>query len=274
MIVILLKLSMRFVRTLVWSLALGPVLAHGAPPATAAGWEGSLGLILRYSPDYLGAADSKFHAVPGLYLRYGRYSVTTTGGFVTRQNEEVDRGVTAELVQRDDLRVSLSARFDGGRDADVDPALAGLPDLRPTIRARLAVVKRWPDGWRAALGASPDVLGRGGGTLIDAAVSHEWVLSPSLRATLGTGLNYADRRYLASYFGVTPAQATAGRPAFAPGAGLRDLTVSALLNAQLGPRWIGFAGVGASRLLADAARSPLTKRVGGVGATVGLAWQF
>ena len=88
MVTILLKLSMRFARAVVLPLTFGPVLAIADPPA-ASPWEGSVGLILIHSPNYLGAADGRLHARPGLYLRYGRISVTTTGGFVSRRNEAV-----------------------------------------------------------------------------------------------------------------------------------------------------------------------------------------
>ena len=259
--------------TLVAALAAGPVMAGNA--SDDADWDGAVGLIASRGPTYMGAADTRLRAVPGFYLRYGRISVTTTGGFVTRHNEQVDRGLTADLVQRRDFRVSLSARFDGGRDADADPALAGLPDLKPTVRARLAAVKRYPGGWRLSAGLSPDLLGRGGGTLFDASVAHEWTLIPDVQATASVGLFGADRRYMRSYFGITPEQsATTGLPAYVPAAGLRDVSIGLGLRAQLGPHWIGLAGLGSTHLLGDARHSPLTRKVTSIGFSGGLAWQF
>lgn len=252
----------------------GPV-APKAPVAAAPAWEGALGLMLNHSPKYQGAADSRTRLVPGFFLRYGRFTATNAGGFVTRRNDDVERGVAAELVRRDDLRVSLSARFDGGRDADSSPALQGLPDVRPTVRLRLSVVKRLVDGWQVSGALSPDVFNRGGGVLADLGVGREWHLSPDLRATLNAGTTWASGRNLQSYFGVTPAQsALTGLRAAQPRGGLRDVGASAGLFAVLGPHWVGFASLGASHLLGDAAASPLTHRRNTWSLLGGVAWRF
>lgn len=262
------------------ALALTACLAAGTAGAadadTAPGWEGAVGLLGQYGPSYQGAAGQKLSLRPGLYLRRGRFSVTTTGGFVTRQNnDEVQRGVSAELVSRDDLRVSLSARLDGGRSEGQDPMLQGLGDVRATVRARLSLVVPFGTGWRVTAGLSPDLLGRGGGTLADLGLSHEWRLSPMLRASAGIGLGAGDRRYMRSYFGVDAAQASrSGHPVYEPSGGLRDIGVGLNLRADLGPHWIGFVTLGASQLLGPTLDSPLTRRndlwsVGG-----GLAWRF
>lgn len=264
---------------------LSPVLACAlmAPAAFAQSaaspepphWEGAVGLIVHHGPTYLGAADTRVRAVPGLFLRYGRFTITTTSGFVSRRNEEIDRGLTAELVERGNLRVSLSARMDGGRDADSDPALAGLPDLRPTIRLRLSAVKRFDDGWRLAAGVSPDLLGRGGGALVDLGISHEWRLSPTLQSSMGVGATWANRRYQQSYFGITPAQSLdSGHPVYEPGAGLRDISVNVGMRAELGPRWIGLVGLGANVLQGPAVDSPLVRKRVNWGLNGGLAWRF
>lgn len=251
------------------------LVAPKPPVAAGPAWEGALGLMLNHSPNYQGAADSRTRLVPGFFARYGRFTATNAGGFVTRRNDDVERGVAAELVRRDDLRVSLSARFDGGRDADSDPALHGLPDVRPTVRLRLSVQKRLADGWQVSGALSPDVFNRGGGVLADLGVGREWYLSRDLRATLNAGTTWASGRNLQSYFGVTPAQsAITGLRATEPGAGLRDVGASAGLFAVLGPHWVGFASLGASHLLGDAAASPLTHRRNTWSMLSGVAWRF
>lgn len=250
--------------------------APAAPASTAApAWEGALGLMLNHGPTYQGSADSRTRLVPGFFLRYGRFSATNAGGFVTKRNDDVERGVSAELLRRDDLRVNLSARFDGGRDAGSDPALDGLPDVRPTLRLRLAAVKRFAHGWQLTGSVSPDVVGRGGGTVAEAGLGREWRLSPTLRATMGTTTTWADSRYLRSYFGITPAQSALTNLAVAEqSSGLRDVSASAALYAVFGPHWVGFASLNATHLLGGAARSPLTHRVNTWSAYSGLAWRF
>lgn len=257
----------------------GPTLAQTTASAPAEGsrpdWEGAVGLIAHHSPNYIGAAGSAWHLNPGFFVRYGRFSLTNNGGFVTRRDDDVERGVAAELLRSETLRVSLSARFDGGRDAGSDAALRGLPDLRATVRARLSAVQQLGAGWRLNLGLSPDLLGRGGGTTLDAGVVHEWRLSPSLLASAGVGGTWADKTYHQNYFGITAAQSLAsGHRVYLPGAGLRDVSASAGLRIALGPHWLGFAGLSASALQGPALDSPLTQRRRNWGSNAGLAWRF
>ena len=266
---------MRRLLPLTCALLAGPALSQTPAVVVDPHWEGAVGLVARVSPNYLGAATSAGHIGVGLFLRYGRFSVTNTGGFVTRRNDEVERGLTADLVQRDDLRVSLSLRTDGGRDAGSDPALSGLPDVRATIRARLAATNKWGNGWRLTAGLSPDLFGRGGGITADAAVIHEWRLTPSVLANLSAGGTWANGRYMQSYFGITPSQsALSGHAVYAARAGLRDLGVGAGLRIDISPEWLGLLGVGSTRLMGSTLDSPLTKRPSSWGVNGGLAWRF
>lgn len=252
-----------------------PADPASAPAPAAPRWEGAVGVSVLHSPTYLGSDDFRTRALPGLYLRYGRFAITTASGFVTRSNDEVNRGVSAELVQRDHLRVTLSARLDGGRDPDDDDFLRGLDRIRPTVRARLSAVRRFDNGWRIGAALSPDLLGRGGGVLGDANVSYEWRLTPQLRGNAGIGLTAADGRYMRSYFGVNASESVrSGHAEYTPGAGLRDVGASVGLRADLGPHWVGYAHLSALRLLGPTLDSPLTRGRSGWSTSAGLAWRF
>jgi hypothetical protein len=61
--------------------------APEAAKATPPHWEGAVGLSVLHSPTYLGSSDYKTRVLPGLFLRYGRFAVTTASGFVTRSND-------------------------------------------------------------------------------------------------------------------------------------------------------------------------------------------
>lgn len=264
-------------------LACLPLLVAAAAPEPAPkptkpadpAWEGAVGLLFQYGPSYQGSEDQRLRLRPGLFLRHGRFSITTTGGFVTRRNDEVQRGLSAELLTRENLRLSLSARLDGGRSEGRDPMLDGMGDVRATVRARLSVVKDYGGNWKLAAGLSPDVLGRGGGVLADMSLNHEWRLTPTVRASAGLSLTAADRRYMQSYFGVTAEQSgRSGHPVYAASAGLRDLGVGFGLRTDFGPHWLGFANASATRLMGPTLDSPLTRRRGTWGLGGGLAWRF
>ena len=125
--------------------------APASPPHPA--WEGAIGLQLNNSPEYAGSDQRKFSVRPGLYLRWGRYSIATGGNFVARHNDdEVVRGVTAELVRREDLRLRLSFRYDQGRKTSESAELAQLDEVRATVRARLSLVWEPVPDWRFGAG--------------------------------------------------------------------------------------------------------------------------
>lgn len=244
-------------------------------PVHATEWEGAVGPLLSNGPAYAGAAERKTKLTPGFYLRYGSLTVTNASGFITRNNEEVVRGLGLDLSPRPDFKLSLALRFDGGRSESTSSALQGLGNVRPTVRARLAA--RWllDEHWRLGGAVSVDALGRGGGYLGDLNLSREQRWSPSTTWITGAATTLAGDRYMQTYFGVTPAQAArTGLAVYQPQAGARDVTLFANLRSEITPRWVALGGVNVTRLLGPAADSPLTKKPASVAVTAGLAWSF
>jgi MipA family protein len=236
--------------------------------------EGAIGLLIHRSPAYPGARDTNVRVNPAGFLRWGRFTLTGAGGFTTRRNDEVDRGLGAELVTRPNLRVKLSLRYDNGRSDDDSPRLAGLGDIPRTVRARLSA--QWQhEAWRVGAGISADALKRGGGYFADLSVSHQWNLAPGSQITLSAGLSGAGDRYMQLWHGVTPEQSQrSGLPVFQVGEGLRDLSLGLVWRREFSPRWAGFAGVSASRMVGPAVDSPLTLQPSSVSASSGLVWRF
>lgn len=246
------------------------------PSATAARSEveGAIGLLIHQSPAYPGAQDMRVRINPAGFLRWGRFTLTGAGGFTTRRNDEVVRGLGAELVSRPNLRVKLSLRYDGGRSEGDSPRLAGLGDIRQTARARLAA--EWQhEAWRVGAGISVDALKRGGGYFADLSVSHQWNLAADSQITLSAGLSGAGDRYMQLWHGVTAEQSLrSGLPVFQVGEGLRDGSLGLVWRREFSPRWAGFAGVSASRMIGPAVDSPLTQTLSSVSASSGLVWRF
>jgi len=132
-------------------------------PGPSPNFEGAIGLQLTSSPQYQGSELRRISPKPGIYLRWGRFSVATSSNFVTRYDDEVVRGGGAELIQRDDLRVQLGLRYDPGRKTRVSPDLAQRDEVRNTLRARVSAVWQPVRDWRFSAGWSGDILGRDGG---------------------------------------------------------------------------------------------------------------
>ena len=245
------------------------------PPPKRPDFEGAVGLVFNHSPTYSGAKDNKTSVIPGLFLRWGRVSLSTNGGFVSRSNDDIERGLNTTLVRSDTVRLGVTLRFDNGRQDSSDPALVGVHEVRRTLRARLGA--RWTPapGWQLGSALSVDALGRGGGALVDVGISREWPLMPRVSWSLGGGLAWGDARYMRTHFGITPEDTlTSTYALYQPGSGLRDVSLSARIRFELGPRWIGYAGVATSRTLGPARDSPLTSGSSGKLFNAGLAWRF
>lgn len=268
---------------LAWRIALvGVFAAHGAraaqSPAEDARVEGAVGLIVRHGPEFSGARDTAWRATPAGFLRWGRITLTGAGGFTTRADETVERGLSAEISRRGHLRLTLGLRGDAGRDDRDSPELAGLGPVRRTVRARLAA--RWdPDpDWRVTAGWSLDALGRGQGYFMDVAASRRWSINGGDSLWIGVSASGAGDRYMQLWHGVSPAQSVAsGLPLYRAAEGLRDLHLSLTWRNELGlgeQRFGVYTALDASRLLGSAADSPITRRRSALTGSAGLVWRF
>jgi MipA family protein len=245
------------------------------PPPPKTEWEGAIGLTASYRPEYSGADKQITKLTPALFLRYGRFTITNASGFVTRRADDVVRGLGLDMVRSDRVRLNISLRFDRGRSEGSSEALAGLGDIRQTVRVRTAASWRLDGPWRLGASWSFDLLGRGGGNLGDVSGGWEHKLAPHTTLGVGATLALAGDRYLQSYYGISEEQAArSGYPVYTPKAGLRDVAVSANLRHDFNADWIGLAGIGAARLLGPAAASPLTTRRDSWSISAGLARRF
>jgi outer membrane scaffolding protein for murein synthesis (MipA/OmpV family) len=246
-----------------------------APSTSRPEVEGAIGLLVQVAPEYSGASRMSTSLTPAGFIRWGRFTLTGAGGFTTRRQDDVERGLGAELVRREGLRVKLGLRLDNGRPEGDSTRLSGLGDVKRTVRARLSAQWEVAPHWRLGAGLSLDTLNQGGGYVVDASGSREWVLGPGSTLTAAAGVSAAGDRYLQTWHGVTVEQSLrSGLPVFRPAEGLLGATASLTYRTELGPHWAGFATVGVQRLLGDAARSPLTERPSNTRAAAGLVWRF
>lgn len=253
------------------------VEAAAAPAAAAsAGLTYALGLAVIDAPTYAGAMGREQKLRPLWSLRYGRFQVSgaRSSGLLGVPSTEKHSGASADLVETDRLSLALGLRFDNGRSVSDDPALAGLPDIRRTLRARLNGNLRLDGGFSTNLAYSTDILGREGGAQIGWGLGYGWAPWPAVRASVGVGATWADRRHMQTFFGIAPDVALrTGRTAFTPGAGIMDVNAGAVLRVPLGPRWSLATGLTLSQLQGDAASSPLTRKAFGATASMALAWR-
>lgn len=237
--------------------------------------EGAVGLVLAVKPAFSGSSDRKLSPQLAGFVRYGRFTLTGAGGFTTRRQDDVERGLDAELLRRDRVRINLSLRYDPGRRESESDQLAGMGDIKGTLRTRLGL--RWEPApqWALSMASSIDSLGNGGGYVIEGGVSRTVILDARQRLILGVTLAGAGDRYLQTWYGVTAAQsARSGYPVYGPSEGLRDVHTSATWRIEVNPQWAGFASLGAGRLLGPAADSPLTREKDSWSMSAGIARRF
>jgi hypothetical protein len=130
-----------------------PPLAPASPATPAAvapahsDWEGAIGLSAQYRPEYAGAQRRIVKLTPVFFLRYGRFTITNAGGFVTRRADDVVRGLGVDLLERDRWSVKLSLRVDRGRGE------GSSADLRAWVTSAAPCAPGWwPTGGRKAPG--------------------------------------------------------------------------------------------------------------------------
>lgn len=248
------------------------------PPAAVAAPEHRflIGAALSSAPDYAGSDRTAIKPSPLWAWQYGRYRISTgrAAALLGFGADPPGPGASAELLSSGNLKFGAALRIDGGRGASDSPHLAGLPELRRTLRGRFYASYAAGPHWSLGASLSQDLLGRQGGALAAADLGYRAPAGVHSEWSAGVGLSFADRRYMQSYFGVTEAAArTSGLVAFNPGAGIRDLHAGIGWTTALTPRWIAFAGAGISALQGDAAASPLTHARSSTTASMAIAYR-
>ncbi len=246
--------------------------AEGKPDTE---FDGALTLVTQRGPDYLGARDYGMSVRPGFYLRWGRLSVSSGGGWAAIRQDFDVRGLGVELHRSETFRASLGLRVDSGRNESDSAGLEGLGDVKRTIRVRAGAIWHFTPTWQLGGSWTIDAFGRGGGNLAEIKLQHEWPLSRRLNLTTGSTLTIGGPVYMQTYFGVNAEQsARSGYPQYSPGTSLRDVQVYTTLRADIGDDWVGLAGVGYSRALGDVVDSPMTQRPTAWTMTAGVGWRF
>lgn len=235
----------------------------------------ALGVSLASSPEYSGSGRQGLSLKPLFAWRYGRFKLSSSGGSGVLNFGRIadDSGASARLVNFDQFKLKASLRLSSGRDSADSVDLAGLPDVRKTVIARVLGSYQFDRNWHSDAVVGFDLLGRGNGAFVTTGVGYSQRLTPDTEFTIGGSLTWGNRTHLNSLYGVPAYAVTDERPAYSPGSGLKDAAFGFGLTTQLAPRWILFGGIGYNYLLGPAAESPLTTGRGGVNANIGIGWR-
>jgi MipA family protein len=243
-------------------LSVQPVLAADESDAPAsAGREDSfkVGIGVGTTPDYEGSDDYAVIPLPFFDMSYQGFGLRSNG-----------LGIEADILPFDGLDAGPILRYDMGRDDDVKDSFVkrlpevdgsmevggfigtGLPlrmigmDSDAIITARLEVMQGLNGGHEGATAT--------GSLGLVAPLSPDLTLISSVSTTYMSG-DYAD-----AYFSISgPASAASGLGAFEAEAGFKDVSVSAIVDYALTEN-VSLNAIGSySRLIGDAADSPIVK---------------
>jgi outer membrane protein len=215
--------------------AASPSGAAGAPamgrPALPR-WEWGVGLAAAHLRDYPGSSHSGTYAlpVPWFIWRSDRVEVGREGG----------RGVIYRSAQRE-LDFTLMANPPA--DIDDNPERAGMESLDPVLEPGLRMRWRFPLGdWRLgvqlpvryALSVGDHFRSDGLGLHVEPGVSVDRALMPGWAWSMSLAAGFAEADYSDYYYGVSPADATAQRPAYAAPGGYAGWLASTRLSWRSG----------------------------------------
>ncbi|WP_287322039.1 MipA/OmpV family protein [Mesorhizobium sp.] len=163
-------------------------------------------------------------------------------------------------AQAGGFAIGPSFNYTSDRDVSDDPDLSGLDDVDATFEAGLRASYEWTNAevWgeaRYAFGGADGVVGEFGVN----AVARP---TPELELKLGPFATVASADYMDSYFGVSARESanTGFRvDAFDPGGGFKSVGIRGLARYEFRPTWFLNAKASYSKLVGDAADSPIVK---------------
>lgn len=235
-----------------------------------------LGASVAERPEYDGSRARQTKLKLLWALQFGRWRISTSGGsaLLGFGRSDAGPGASTTLIDSKRLRLGVALRVDSGRNSGDASTTRGLPDVKRTLRARLYANYSLTPDLNLGGSLSQDLLGRKGGLNAGVDLGWRFYRSPTLEWTSGIGVSAADAQNMRSYFGVPESAVEAsGKPAYTPGAGLRDMHAGVGFTRSLSKHWFVFGSAGASRLLGPAADSPLTEKRNGTYAAIGAAWR-
>ena len=248
------------------------------------GLSGRIGMVAATTPTYEGSDKRRTLASPTLSLNYRSREWGTV--------EFGQRGLVWSPIESNQFRFSLLAQFDPGRkdkeSSSIDPTpgddrLAGMGRIKSSTEVGIGIgygplqlVARQALSDRGAKGAQ-----------VDMGAEVPFSVSDRLNLRFAVGATWANREYMQTYFGVTPAQASATSfSVYSPKAGCRKVEASLGAEYALAPRWKLQGNLAVSQLGDVAAASPLVGKSGkpgqsgdfgrrvGTSVAVGMAYEF
>jgi len=221
-------------------------ITDGQPPIWTAG------VAVSVSPEYEGSDEYSVTAIPLIFPSFG--SATK---FIDVRGAD---NVRLKLFNTEQFEIGPLAGYKFDREEEDGSKLAGLGDVDGgLVLGGFARVALLPSLY-AGISYHRTVTGGVDGGQLRFGLEYEAQATQKVSIFARTGATYADDAYMDAYFGVTSSQSarsTAGLQAYDADAGIKDVYVNAGAKIQLSDRWSMNVKGGYSRLIGDAADSPV-----------------
>lgn len=205
-------------------------------------WRGAVGAGAAVVPRYEGSSSNRVRFVPLLSLETGRVFIGTM------------RGAGLNLSDDPDLKFGPHITYSRGRRQSDDPRLAGMGDVSSSAEAGLFF-----DAHHAPWYMTSDARTGRNGTRLELGGGYEARLAPGDRIRLGARIDWANAKYMQTYFGVNPAQSAAsGLPVYSAGSGIKDYGIHASWNHAFSRNWFSNMEIQVRQLAGSAKSSPLS----------------
>ena len=234
-----------------------------------------LGAALASSQSHVGSDGRELGLQPVWGFWAGRYRLSSgraSSLWNVGRETVVDPGLSTTLLKDSDWSLGAALSWDAGRKSGDEPLLAGVPDLRSTLRGKLSVGYAFAPRWSLGLSSSHDLLGRDGGGRYSASLDYRQPLSERAYWDASLSASWGNRDYMRGHYGI-PASATP-RPAYGIDGGIESLGLGWSFTTALNHNWVAYAGWNLSRLMGDAGRSPVVGTRQVWGASAGVAYRY
>ncbi|KUJ79242.1 MipA/OmpV family protein [Ruegeria profundi] len=211
------------------------------------------GLGIGSYPDYIGSDDSAVGVAP-----FGRYSFGTQRYIALEVNY-----ASMNLVEDPNWRFGPAGILRLARDDVEDVAVDLLPKIDASVElgffgAYEQVGTDPRDRWWVGGNFTHDVSGTSDGYTVAASVRRWMPIGRFAALGLAVGTTYGSSDFMDTYYSIGPeGAANSGLDVFSAGSGVRDVRVSAIFMQPVSRKWVLGGGLLYSRLLNDAADSPI-----------------
>lgn len=252
-------------------IAAAPAAADGDMPQPGReGLHGAIGLGVGVRPAYEGSGENQTRLTPNIRLFYGDtwfLSGMSAGANLFRHRTAQDISISAGPL--------LALRR--GREEGDHAELRGLGDIDRSLDAG-GFIRLRKGGWQARADLRKDVSNGDGGTTLLLSAGYGMPVSQKLRLRANLDTAWASAAYMSTFYGIDATQsANSGIAQYTAGAGFKHVGASLVADYAISREWGGFASLRHTRLIGDAADSPIVATLGSrnqVAANVGVNYRF